>query len=409
MQALIAPRFARRSERLTSSMIRELLKLTQRPNLISFAGGLPAPELFPKERLRAASQLVLAERGELALQYAPTEGYVPLRELIVRRAQVASVAATIDNVLITSGAQQALDLVAKLFIDTDDEVVVEAPTYLGMIQAFTLFGARFAGIPTDDDGILPEPLADALDRGPKLMYLMPNFQNPTGVSYSQARRERVLDLAAQAGVPIVEDDPYGDLGFMGQRRPTLLALDPVRRAGTGVPFARGNVLYLGSFSKTLAPGLRLGWIMAPVDWINKLVQIKQAADLQTGTFTQHLAYEVARDGFLETHIDQIRAVYGQRRDVMLAALRANFDETVTWTEPEGGLFLWLKLPPGADSRALLDAALDRDVAFVPGAAFFTPDVPEADARRYLRLNYSTMTPERIEEGIARLAQAWRAF
>lgn len=408
MSTLWTHRYAQRTHTLTASIIRELLKFTQRPNLISFAGGLPAPELFPIQQVEAACQAVLREAGGAALQYSTTEGHLPLREMIARHVARYGIPATPENVLITAGSQQALDLIAKLLINPGDRVLVEAPTYLGALQAFNIFGAEYVSVPTDADGLRVDLLEDALRSGPKFMYLLPNFQNPGGFSLSLERRRAVVALADKYGIPIVEDDPYGQLRYEGEHLPPLLVADRETRGIRGDGgYQLGNVIYMSTFSKTLAPGLRLGWVVAPPDVIAKLVQLKQGADLHTSTFGQMVAFEVARGGFLDQHIRTIRDVYRDRRDVMLAALAAEFPPSVTWTHPEGGLFLWVRLPAGMNSHRLLEAALQANVAFVPGDAFFTPDVPHAEAVRHLRLNFSNMRPEQIREGIHRLGRAFQ--
>jgi 2-aminoadipate transaminase len=404
-----AYRYAHRTKTLTSSVIRELLKLTQRPEVISFAGGLPAPELFPLERFQAACCRVLSDPtlGPLALQYSPTEGYPPLRELIARHTARYGILARPENVLITSGSQQALDLIGKLLINRGDRVLVEAPTYLGALQAFNVFGPDYVSIPVDDDGLQTDDLDEVLKTGIKFMYLLPNFQNPAGVTMSRKRREAVVALSDRYGVPIVEDDPYGQLRYEGDHLPALLTLDRDNLSPDD-GYELGNIIYLSTFSKTLAPGLRLGWIVAPTEVIARLVQLKQGADLHTSTFTQVVAYEVARGGFLDEHIQTLRAVYRQRRDVMLSALDEFFPAHlgVSWTHPAGGLFLWLRLPEGMAAPALLKAALAEDVAFVPGQAFFAVS---DEGRRYCRLNFSNAQPEQIVEGIRRLSLAVRRF
>ncbi len=412
MTTLWSHRYAQRTHSLTSSTIRELLKLTENPKIISFAGGLPAPDFFPLEQFRAACRSVLADgpSGQAALQYSTTEGYLPLREMIARHISRYGILAKPENVLITSGSQQALDLIAKLLINPGDRVLVEAPTYLGALQAFNVFGAEYVSVPTDDDGLQTDKLEAALRSGPKFMYILPNFQNPGGVTLSLERRKQLVAMADQYGVPIIEDDPYGQLRYEGEHLPPLLALD---RAAVGVrsdpAYRLGNVIYLSTFSKTLAPGLRLGWIVAPTEVIAKLVQLKQSADLHTSTFTQMVAYEVARGGFLDKHIKRLRAAYRERRDVMLQALAQNFpaDWGVTWTHPAGGLFLWMRLPPGSDSRTLLEASLRQNVAFVPGGAFSATPAEDPDCHRYLRLNFSNASPIMIREGIRRLSVAVR--
>jgi 2-aminoadipate transaminase len=394
-------RYAQRTQRLTSSAIRELLKLTQRPEVISFAGGLPAPELFPVARFQETCQRVLAEQGASALQYSTTEGYLPLREMIARHAARYGIKTTPENVLITSGSQQALDLIGKLLINPGDRVLVEAPTYLGALQAFNVYGADYVSVPIDDDGLQTDLLEEALRSGPKFMYILPNFQNPGGTTLSQPRRETLVALADKYGIPIVEDDPYGQLRYAGEHLPSLLVLDRVNlHRDNG--YVLGNVIYLSTFSKTLAPGLRLAWIVAPPEVIVKLVQLKQGADLHTSTFIQMVTYEVARGGFLDEHVRELRRVYRERRDVMLAALEAHCPPEVSWTRPDGGLFLWLRLPSGMSATELLPVALSRNVAFVPGDSFF-PD--PRDGARFMRLNFSNAQPDMIREGVRRLGLA----
>jgi len=397
-------RFAYRTATVKSSAIRELLKLTQRQEVISFAGGLPAPDVFPVARFEQACQRVLEQHGPQALQYSTTEGYLPLREMIAQHLRRYGILATPDNVLLTSGSQQALDLIAKLLINRGDRVLVEAPTYLGALQAFNVFGPDYVTVPVDDDGLRTDLLEDALRAGPKFMYILPNFQNPSGVTLSLQRREELVYLSDKYGVPIVEDDPYGQLRYEGQHLPPLVVLDRENlRRDDG--YALGNVIYLSTFSKTLAPGLRLGWIVAPQEVIAKLVQLKQGADLHTSTFVQMVAYEVARDGFLDEHVKTIRHVYGERRDLMLDALAEFFPAEVTWTHPHGGLFLWVTMPEGADGNQLLKEAIREDVAFVPGDCFFPK---EGDGLRNFRLNFSNATPVQIREGIRRLSVALKA-
>ena len=396
-------RYAQRTKCLTSSAIRELLKLTQRPEVISFAGGLPAPELFPLERFGAACRRVLSEQGPAALQYGTTEGYPPLREMIARHTSRYGIGAKPENVLITSGSQQALDLIGKLLVNPGDNLLVEAPTYLGALLAFNVYGANYVSVPADNDGLQTDRLEQALRGGPKFMYLLPNFQNPSGVTLSVERRKAAVALAEKYGIPIIEDDPYGQLRYEGEHLPSLLVLDRASlRRDNG--YQLGNVIYLSTFSKTLAPGLRLGWIVAPPDVIARLVQLKQGADLHTSTFTQMVAYEAARGGFLDQHIRRLREVYRERRDVMLAALEEHFPPEVTWTRPAGGLFLWVRLLEAMDSHRLLEAALRQNVAFVPGDSFFANG---DEGRRYCRLNFSNARPEMIREGIRRLAAAVR--
>ena len=397
-------RFAQRTKAIKSSVIRELLKLTQRPEVISFAGGLPAPELFPIARFQEACRRVLAEKASFALQYGTTEGYAPLRELIAGNMARYGIVAGVENVLITSGSQQALDLIGKLLVNRGDRVLVEAPTYLGALQAFDIYGAEYVSVPIDADGLQTELLDEALRSCPKFMYVLPNFQNPGGVTLSEGRRHELVLLADKYGIPIIEDDPYGQLRYEGEHLPALVVVDR-ENLQRDDGYRLGNVIYLSTFSKTLAPGLRLGWIVAPAEVIGKLVQLKQGADLHTSTFTQAVAYEVARDGFLDEHVRTIRQVYRQRRDAMLSALQEFFPPEVTWTHPAGGLFLWVTLPEGMDCQALFEVALRENVAFVPGGCFYAGS---DEGRRHMRLNFSCAQPEQIREGIRRLAVAVRS-
>ena len=402
MSTLWESRYSLRARESKSSAIRELLNLSERPGLISFAGGLPAAEVFPVQRFQEACQKVLATNAGPALQYGATEGYEPLREMIARHMARYAILATVENVLVTSGSQQALDLIGKLLINSGDRVLVEAPTYLGALQAFNGYGAQYLSVPIDDDGLRTELLEASLRLGPKFMYILPNFQNPAGVTLSQERRHQLIGLADKYGIPIVEDDPYGQLRYEGEHLAPLVVLDRENlRRDNG--FSIGNVIYLSTFSKTLAPGLRLGWIVAPPKIISKLVQLKQAADLHTSTFGQCVAFEVARGGFLDQHVKLIRGVYRERRDVMLQALKEFFPPEVTWTRPQGGLFLWVTLPEGMDSQSLFTSALAENVAFVPGDSFYAGNGPESC--RHLRLNFSHPNPEQIREGIRRLAVA----
>jgi len=395
-------RYALRTKGITSSQIRELLKLTQKPGMISFAGGLPAPDVFPVQRFAEACHKVLTENAALALQYGETEGYQPLRDLIAHNMARYGIKAKVENVLITSGSQQALDLLGKLFINRGDRILVEAPTYLGALQAFNVYGAEYESVPIDEDGLRTDLMEEPLRSGPKFMYVLPNFQNPAGTTLSEVRRHELVLLADRFGIPIVEDDPYGQLRYEGEHLPPLLVLDRENlRRDQG--YSIGNVIYLSTFSKTLAPGLRLGWIVAPPEIIGKLTQLKQGADLHTSTFTQFVAYEVARDGFLDKHVKLIRRIYRERRDVMLQALKDFFPPSVTWTHPQGGLFLWVTLPTGFDMQTLFKSALEQNVAFVPGDSFYANDGREGC--RHMRLNFSNAAPEQIREGIRRLAAA----
>jgi 2-aminoadipate transaminase len=397
-------RYAVRTKSLKSSAIRELLKITQKPEIISFAGGLPAPEVFPISRFQEACQRVLQVNGHQALQYGASEGYEPLREMIARHITRYGIRAKSENVLITSGSQQALDLIGKLLINPGDRVLVEAPTYLGALQAFNVYGADYVSVQSDGDGLNTELLEGPLRTGPKFMYVLPNFQNPGGTTLSEGRRHQLVLLADKYGVPIVEDDPYGQLRYEGEHLPPLVVIDRENlRRDEG--YSIGNVIYLSTFSKTLAPGLRLGWIVAPSDVIAKLVQLKQGADLHTSTFAQVVAYEVAKDNFLDEHVKLIRKVYRERRDIMLESLKKYCPPEVTWTHPQGGLFLWLALPEGMDCNKLFQTALKENVAFVPGDSFYAGNGFATEGSRHLRLNFSYGQPEQIREGIRRLSLA----
>jgi 2-aminoadipate transaminase len=400
-------RYAQRAKGVKSSTIRELLKITQRPEIISFAGGLPASDVFPSQRFREACDRVLQQQPHLALQYGATEGYEPLREMIARHVGRYGIKVKTENVLITSGSQQALDLIGKLLINPGDLVLVEAPTYLGALQAFDVYGAEYVSVRSDEDGLCSELLEAPLRSGPKFMYVLPNFQNPGGTTLSEGRRHQLVLLADKFGIPIIEDDPYGQLRYEGEHLTPLVVLDRENlRRDTG--YSIGNVIYLSTFSKTLAPGLRLGWIVAPPEVIAKLVQLKQGADLHTSTFGQMVAYEVARDNFLDEHVKLIRRVYRERRDAMLEALTEQFPPEITWTRPKGGLFLWMTLAPGMDAQRLFEAALRENVAFVPGESFYAPNGHRENAHRQLRLNFSAVDPERIREGVRRLSIAVKA-
>jgi 2-aminoadipate transaminase len=379
---------ARRAERMNPSFIREILKVTERPGIISFAGGLPSPRTFPVDAFAQACAQVLRSDGEGALQYAASEGYAPLREAVA-----ALLPWDVDpaQVLITTGSQQGLDLVAKVLLDAGSRVLVETPTYLGALQAFATMEPEMTGIAGDDEG--PD-LADLARQraGARFLYLLPNFQNPTGRTLGEARRAALVQAARELALPLVEDNPYGDLWFDAPPPAPLAARYP---EGT---------LYLGSFSKVLAPGLRLGYIVAPHAVLPKLLQAKQAADLHSPGFNQRLVAEVMRDGFLERHVPTIRALYRAQRDAMLAALEREMQGLdVRWNTPAGGMFLWARLPAGVDAVGLLPTAVDKGVAFVPGAAFYAG---AADPRT-LRLSFVTASAEQIATGIAALAAAIR--
>lgn len=380
--------FSQRAQKLTSSAIREILKVTERPEVISFAGGLPSPATFPVERLRKCCDEILSLAPAAALQYGPTEGYMPLREWIANRHSQEGVKIPPQNVLVTTGSQQGLDLLGKVLIDTGSKVLVETPTYLGALQAFSLSEPNFVSVPSDDAGPVPAQLNDELLSGARFLYCLPNFQNPTGRRIPTERRRELSRIAARAGLLLLEDDPYGALSYAGDPLPTLLSMNP------------DGVVHMGSFSKVLAPGLRVGYLIAPQALHKKLVQAKQAADLHTPSFTQRMVYEAVKDGFLDRHIPEIRSLYSSQCEVMLDALARHFPDTVKWNRPEGGMFIWVKLPAGLDSAVLLEKAIAQNVAFVPGAPFFANE-PQANT---LRLSFVTVPPQKIEEGIARLGR-----
>lgn len=390
-------RYAHRIQRMESSVIRDLLKLTEQPDVISFAGGLPAPEVFPVQEFREACNYVLEHFGPQALQYSTTEGYTPLREMIARHTARYSVEVTPENILITSGSQQALDFIGRLFINRGDYVVVESPTYLGALQAWNAYGAQYIPVRADEDGMIVDELEEALRIGPKFIYLLPNFQNPSGSTLSLERRQKLIEIADKYGVPIIEDDPYGQLRYEGEHIPSVVALDSEYRGPNGGHYS-GNVIYISTFSKLLAPGLRLAWVIAPREVIQKLVMTKQAADLHTSSFNQYVAYEVGKGGFLNEHAKVIRSIYKERRDVMIEVMEELFPAGVSWRKPQGGMFLWSILPEGMDTAEVLKRAVEKKVAFVPGAAFH----PRGGGHNTMRLNFSYSSPETIREGVTRL-------
>ena len=382
--------FAQRTEGMKSSVIRELLRYTQQPDMISFAGGMPAPEVFPTREFKEAANFVLDEVGAQALQYGPTDGYPPLKDFLVDKMCKYGVPAEPSNILLTNGSQQALDLIGKLFIDADDTVLTESPTYLGALQAFNAYQPKYVSVPIDDEGIQTDLLEETLaTQKVKFIYAMPNFQNPTGVTMSLERRVKLVELAAKYGTFIVEDDPYGELRYEGEDVTPLVVLH------------KENVFYLSTFSKTMSPGIRLGWVVAPEKLIAKLIQAKQGADLHTSSLIQMLAYDICQRGILKNHVKIIRRVYRERRDIMLATMEKYFPPGVTWTHPEGGMFLWVRLPEHVDTAEFLKIALEEKVAFVPGFAFY----PQGGGDNTMRLNFSNARPEMIEEGIKRLARA----
>ena len=376
------------------STIREILKVTTQPDVISFAGGLPAPELFPVAAIQASCNRVLSANGSQALQYGATEGFAPLREWLAGEMARRGIAAASDNIVLTSGSQQGLDLLGKVFLDAGDAVLTENPTYLAAIQAFQSQEARFVPVPTDGEGLIPAALPELVARHkPKFLYVIPNFQNPTGVTLTAARRRELIAAATALNLFVVEDDPYGKLRYSGEDLPPLKALDG----------DAGHVIYLSTFSKTIAPGLRLGWMVATPEILARVVVAKQATDLHTSSLDQRVAFDYLTAADPAPHLERIRAAYGERFAVMDRALRAAMPQGFDWTHPQGGMFLWVACPEGLDSAQLLQAALCRKVVFVPGRDFF----PDGGGHNFMRLNFSNSAPPRIEEGVARLAALCR--
>ena len=390
----LAFNLARRMAGLRPSTIREILKVTAQPEVISFAGGLPAPELFPVAEVKAASDLVLTHNGAAALQYSESEGYRPLREWIATEVGVRGFKASADDVLITNGSQQGLDLMGKLFLNPGDVVLTENPTYLAAIQAFQTFEAKFVPVPTDNDGLIPEALPELIRlHRPKFLYTIPNFQNPTGLTLSAPRRAALAKIAAEHGLTVLEDDPYGKLRYRGAEIP------PIKHWDTA-----GRVIYASTFSKTIAPGLRIGWMVLPTSLFHPTLILKQASDLHTSSFDQRVAHIFLTQNDQTVHMDKIRRAYGSRYEVLDAALRADMPAGFSWTKPEGGMFLWVTGPQTLDTMELLQRAIVQKLAFVPGRDFF----PAEAGKNYMRLNYSNSTPERIREGVRRLAALCRA-
>jgi DNA-binding transcriptional MocR family regulator len=393
----MALQLAQRIDALKASDVREMLKITQRSEIISFAGGLPAPELLPIRELEEATHRVLQEEGAQALQYSTTEGYLPLREkLVARMAARGGVRTSVEEVLITTGAQQALDLTGKLFLDEGDTVICESPTYTGAISALKVFAPRWVEVPTDDEGMDLEALERRLqycDRV-KLIYVVPNFQNPTGTTWSLERRRRFAEIVTQHSVAVVEDDTYGELRFEGLPLPPIKSFD-----------SKGHIVYIGTFSKVLSPGMRIGWLTASSPLYEKYVILKQGSDLHTSTLCQMQISAYLEMFDFDKSLSRMRAVYRERRDAMIRALEKEMPKGVRFSRPSGGLFLWVELPPHMDARELLRRSLELDVAFVPGGSFF----PKGNKENTLRLSYSHMPVERIEEGVRRLSAAARGM
>ena len=376
-----------------ASAIRQLLSLVNDPDVISLAGGMPDPELFPKEVIAEIAKDVITNDCGKSLQYGPTEGIKPLRETLIKMTQEEIKGVTGDNIIVTTASQQGLDMLAKIFIDPGDTVIVEAPSYVGGLQALQSFQANFVTIPLDDNGIrtdiLEEKLEELKRKGikPKLIYLIPNFQNPGGVTTTLERRQKLIELSHNYDVPLMEDDPYGEIRFEGEKVPSLIELDNV-----------GNVIALRTFSKILAPGLRLGWIIADREVIAKIGLAKQSADLCSPSLTQYIADKFIRDGHLKTYLDVVRPAYRVKKDAMLSAIEKYFPQEATWTKPQGGMFVWAGVPNNIDTDELFPEALQKKVAYVVGSAFY----PHGEDKHHMRLNFTLNSPEIIEEGIKRL-------
>lgn len=387
--------YAKRMQQVRTSEIRELLKLTQSPDIISFSGGLPSPDLFPIEDIKTACQSVLSESGREALQYTTTEGYAPLRRWVADRMnRRLGTRFSEDEILLTHGSQQAIDLTGKVFLDEDDIVLCESPTYLAALSAFRLFGCRFIEVPTDDDGMIPEELEKILstESRVKLIYTIPEFQNPTGRTWSLERKKALVSIATRYKIVVLEDNPYGELRFEGDALPSAASFDSI-----------GNVLCLGTFSKIFCPGYRIGWIAGNRELIDKYVLVKQGTDLQCNTIGQYEIAEYLKSFDIDSHIDKIRKDYRAKRDIMLQVMDEYFPKGVRYTRPSGGLFAWVTLPEHIDAKELLVECLKEKVAFVPGGSFF----PNGGHQNTLRINFSFATQEQVREGIKRIAMVMR--
>jgi 2-aminoadipate transaminase len=392
-----SPYMAQRTGEMGGSAIRELLKLTQQPDIISFAGGLPAPEMFPLREIEEACRHIIRTEGVKALQYSATEGHWPLKEYLATAMHKYGVPAVPENVLPTNGSQQALDLIGKLFIDPGDYVITGEPTYLAAIQVWNTYQARYKTVHLDDDGMVVDEIEDAYDKvvaetgqPPKFLYVLPNFHNPAGTTLPLERRERLGEIATKLNLPVIEDDPYGELRYEGEDIPPICTFIPER------------TIYLSTFSKTLTPGLRLGWIVCPEVLLKRFIQAKQGCDLHTGTFVQYIASDICQRGLLKPHVKQLRRAYKERRNTMLDALVELWPKGCSWTRPDGGMFLWARVPDSIDTREFLKDAVAEKVAYVPGVNFY----PNADGgHNAMRLNFSYSSPDLIVEGIRRLGTA----
>ena len=386
-------KFASRMDRMKASEIRELLKLTARPDIISFAGGLPAPELFPVKEIAQVSHDLVLKEGQKLLQYATTEGRPTLREKIAKRmTEKYKTPVVADDILITTGSQQCLDFAGKLFLDPGDVVLCESPSYLGALNAFNAYQPVFKEVPTDGEGIIPEELDKILASTPKckFIYVIPDFQNPTGICWSLERRKKFIEVINKYDLPVFEDNPYGEPRYRGESFPTLKSMD-----------TKGLVSFLGTFSKIFCPGLRLGWIAGPHAIVEKFVMIKQSADLHTSNFDQGVADAYMDTYDLDAHVKEIVELYGHRRDLILKTMEEEFPEGVEFTRPDGGLFLWVTVPEGVSARKVFDKCIEQKVAAVIGDAFYPNDKTD----RSMRVNYSCMPDDKIVEGVKRMAKA----
>ena len=400
--------FARRMSTVHRSFIREILKAAVDPQIISFAGGLPNPRFFPVREIEEATRKVLAADGASALQYATTEGYPPLREKIAERYAARGSTVKPEDVLVLNGSQQGLDLIAKIFLDAGDRVLVESPSYLAALQCFGFFEPRFAPLALDSSGVCVRDLGAALGQAgpnggpPKLFYAIPNFQNPSGISYTRERRHEAARLLAASETVLVEDDPYGEIRFLGRDLPAIRTI--LSEAGGG-----DRAVLLGTFSKIVSPGVRLGWMVAPPEIMEKLVTAKQAADLHSNELSQRIVHRYLSDCDVGGHIQRIREAYRRQRDLMVSAVKSRFPSEVSCTEPEGGMFLWVTLPRGMSAMTFFEKALEQKVTFVPGAAFFAPEGEDDGRERTLRLNFSNCDEPTIEEGMRRLSRVYAAM
>ncbi len=394
--------FAQRMSTVQRSFIREILKVTARPEVISFAGGLPNPKFFPVKEIAEATQKVLETGAEMALQYSTSEGYPPLRQYIAARYAKKGINVTADEILMLNGSQQGLDLVGKVFIDKGDAIVVERPTYLAAIQAFAMFEPEFHAISLQEDGVDTSELSNALSVfRPKLFYAIPNFQNPSGISYSEEKRQEVMRLITESSAVLVEDDPYGELRFLGEDLPSMRAF-----VDDYSPRQPGDAtVLLGTFSKIVSPGMRIGWLCTGKENMERLLIASQAAALHVSGFTQMIVHQYLTDNDVEDHIKRIRAAYGKQRDVMVESVKRFFPPEVKCTKPEGGMFLWMTLPEGMSALDFFEKAIAQNVAFVPGQSFFT----EGSGENTMRLNFSNSDEQKIEEGMKRLGRVFAAM